>query len=67
MKKQNFLNFVRFDMKPLRHLIIKTFLICCIILIATMDLQANNISITNVYLTGQNTTDDYTLVQFDIS
>ena len=67
MKKQNFLNFVRSDMKPLRHLIIKTMLICCIILMASIDSQANNLSISNVYLTGQNTTDDYTLVQFDIS
>ena len=28
---------------------------------------ANNIQVANVTLTGQNTVDDYTLVEFDIS
>lgn len=30
-------------------------------------LQANNISLTNLSLTGKNTTDDFVLVQFDLS
>lgn len=30
-------------------------------------LNANNITISNLSLTGKNTTDDYILVQFDVS
>lgn len=41
-----------------------TFLLA--IVLTTM-LSANNITVTNVQLTGQNTSSDYTLVQFDIS
>lgn len=35
--------------------------------ILTTMLSANNITVTNVQLTGQNTTSDFALVQFDIS
>jgi formylglycine-generating enzyme required for sulfatase activity len=34
---------------------------------AAINLQANNIQVSNTKLTGQNTTDGYTLVQFDLS
>jgi len=33
---------------------------------AAINLQANNIQVSNTKLTGQNTTDGYTLVQFDL-
>ncbi|MEI6436470.1 MAG: hypothetical protein WCP32_16710, partial [Bacteroidota bacterium] len=36
------------------------------LILATM-LSANNINVSNVKLTGQNTTDDFAMVQFDIS
>jgi len=41
-----------------------TFLLAVIL---TTMLSANNITVTNVQLTGQNTTSDYAMVQFDIS
>jgi len=37
------------------------------LMLASYSALANNISITSVSLTGQNTTDDYTMVNFDIS
>jgi len=39
----------------------------CLLLSIPMVMTANNISVSNVSLTGQNTTDDYTLVEFDLS
>jgi formylglycine-generating enzyme required for sulfatase activity len=44
-----------------------TILILFIFLLTASFSFANNTNITNVTLTGQNTTDDYTMVQFDIS
>lgn len=41
-----------------------TFLLAIVL---TTLLNANNITVSNVILTGQNTSSDYTLVQFDIS
>ena len=37
------------------------------ILFFSLSLYANNLRVENITLTGQNTTDDYTMVQFDIS
>jgi len=45
----------------------KMLLVGIIILISTVPLWANNVSVSSVTLTGQNTTDNYTLVQFDLS
>jgi len=38
-----------------------------LLLLAASNLNANNIQVSNTKLTGQNTTDGYTLVQFDLS
>lgn len=35
--------------------------------VLSFSLIANNLRVENIALTGQNTTDDYTMVQFDIS
>jgi len=45
----------------------KRSLIAFLLLLASYNTYANNISVTNVKLTGQNTTSDYVMVQFDIS
>lgn len=42
-------------------------LIVAIILFLPFSILANNIAVSNMHLTGQNTTDDFTLVQFNIS
>jgi hypothetical protein len=42
-------------------------LLFCLALALATTLQANNISLSNLQLTGQNTTSDYILLQFDIS
>lgn len=42
-------------------------LMFCLLLVVPMIMTANNVSVSNVFLTGQNTTDDYTLVEFDLS
>jgi len=44
----------------------KFFTFFFVLALATM-LSANNVTISNLSLTGKNTTDHYTLVQFDIS
>jgi formylglycine-generating enzyme required for sulfatase activity len=44
----------------------KLFTFFFVLALATM-LSANNITVSNLSLTGQNTTSDYTLVKFDIS
>lgn len=38
-----------------------------ILLFITFNLSANNIEVSNISLTGQNTDDNYTLVQFDLT
>ena len=51
-----------------RKLLSKTMILVAILLVATMPIWANNISIDGtVTLTDQNTTDDYTHIKFDIS
>lgn len=45
----------------------KKSLILLIVLLGILSANANNIVISNMSLTGQNTASDYTLVQFDIS
>jgi len=50
-------------MKP----ITSSFLIIMIVLVFSFALFANNLEVENITLTGQNTTDDYTMIQFDIS
>ncbi|WP_420318957.1 SUMF1/EgtB/PvdO family nonheme iron enzyme [Ekhidna sp.] len=42
-------------------------LIILLFCIASIHIKANNLSISNISLTGQNTSSDFTLVQFDIS
>jgi len=44
-----------------------SFLPVLLLLLAASNLNANNIQVSNTKLTGQNTTDSYTLVQFDLS
>lgn len=44
-----------------------TILISFVVLFLTTGLFANNISVSNISLTGQNTGSDYTLVQFNLS
>jgi formylglycine-generating enzyme required for sulfatase activity len=47
---------------------IKNLFICCLLAFCcNLQLKANNIQIANVSLTGQNTTSDFTQVQFDIN
>lgn len=41
--------------------------ICILFLFLSTGLLANNIEVSNISLTGQNTDDEFTLVQFDIS
>jgi formylglycine-generating enzyme required for sulfatase activity len=43
-----------------------TVIIFCLIILASNDSYTNNISISNVSLTGQNTAGHYTMVKFDI-
>lgn len=38
-----------------------------ILLLFAANLEANNITVSNISQTGQNTTDNFTLVQFDLS
>jgi len=45
----------------------KRILLAGLILILATTMQANNIAVSNVSLTAQNTTDNYTFVRFDIS
>jgi len=44
----------------------KVYLLCCLLLIPVIGLS-NNVQIDGVILTGQNTNEGYTLVQFDLS
>jgi len=44
-----------------------SFLPVLLLLLAAISLNANNIQVSNTKLTGQNTTDGYTLVQFNLS
>ena len=47
---------------------IKNLFICCLLAFyCNLQIKANNIQIANVSLTGQNTTSDFTMVQFDIN
>ena len=45
----------------------KKMLNCWFLAICSLQLHANNIQITNISLTGQNTTSDYTMVQFNLT
>jgi len=44
-----------------------SFLPVLLLILAVSNLNANNIQVSNTKLTGQNTTDDYVRVQFNIS
>ena len=46
---------------------IQGFVLLVVFLLAGSGLHANNIEVGNISLTGQNSTDGYTLVQFDLS
>jgi hypothetical protein len=50
-----------------KHILMKKLLVFLPALILTATLIANNITISNLSLTGKNATDHFTLVQFDIS
>jgi formylglycine-generating enzyme required for sulfatase activity len=45
----------------------KIMLNCWVLAICSLQLHANNIQISNISLTGQNTTSDFTMVQFDLT
>ncbi|ELR71322.1 hypothetical protein C900_02937 [Fulvivirga imtechensis AK7] len=45
----------------------KNFFLTMLLLLACLLAQANNITVSNVSLTGQNTVSGYTLIQFDLS
>lgn len=38
-----------------------------IMILLTQQAWSNNVLVSNIRLTGQNTTDDFTMVEFDIS
>jgi len=47
--------------------VIYTSIACFCLLLISIIAQANNIQISNTKLTGQNTAEGYTLVQFDLT